>query len=39
LDEETTLGEKLAGLPSGFEALHPPLPLAGGLICIFRLIV
>jgi hypothetical protein len=39
LGDETIWGEETLGVPWGFKPLHPPLPLAGGLMGILRAVV
>ena len=39
LGDRPIRGEKPLGMPWGFEPLHPPLPLAGGLVRVLRAVV
>jgi hypothetical protein len=39
LGKRTVRGEKALRVPSGLESLHPPLPLAGGLVGVFGPVV
>jgi hypothetical protein len=39
LGDRPIRGEKPLGMPWGFEPLHPPLPLAGGLVRVLGTVV
>jgi hypothetical protein len=39
LGNGTIGGEEALGMPRGFEALHPPLPLTGGLVRILGAVI
>src|SRR5215211_2232392 len=39
LGNGTIRGEESLGVPRGFEGLHPPLPLPGGLVRILRAVI